>query len=792
MLKNYLKIAWRNILRDKWNSAINIIGLSISMAVVILIGLWLYDELSYNKYHKNYQNIAQVMQQQTYNGEINTQSLVPLPIANELRALYSNDLKSVVLSTNTGALILSTEKKKLLVRGKYMEPYAPKMLTLRMIEGNWNALKDQSSIILSKSVADAFFGEANPMDKLIQINDEVPVKVTGVYEDLPYNSDFKDLAFIAPFDLFVSTSPWVKDMKNPWGLNAFQTYVQLENRSNLEAISAKIKGIIKDQDPKNHRVVFLHPMSKWHLYSEFKNGINTGGLIQFTWLFGIIGFFILLLACINFMNLSSARSLKRAKEVGIRKTLGSLRSSIIFQFFSESLMIVAFSFILALSIAVIILPYFNDIADKKMSIAWGNTMFWLVGLCVYLITSTLAGSYPALYLSSFQPIKVLKGTFNAGRFASLPRKILVVLQFTVSIILIVGTIVVYQQIRFASNRPVGYDRNGLIVIKTRTDDIRKNFTAFSDDLKKSGMVIETALSVSPTTAVYETFGDIIWKGKDPNVVVDFPVNGVTSTFGKTVGWQFIQGRDFSAEFPSDSAGLILNETAVKFMGLKHPVDQTIKFDGHVNKVIGVIKDMIVESPYAPVRPLVFYMAGTSENANILHVKINPKSDVKEALSQIGTIYKKYDAVTPFDYQFVSEEYALKFIDEKRIAELASIFSFLAVLISCLGVFSLASFMAEQRIKEIGLRKVLGASVFDLWQLLAKEFVVLVTISFLIAAPVAFYFMYNWLHKYEFHSGLSWWIFFVTGVGILAVTLMTISYQGVKAALRNPAKSLRTQ
>ncbi len=562
----------------------------------------------------------------------------------------------------------------------------------------------------------------------------------------------------------------------------------------MNNVSAKIKDVklrnVTKEDAAFKPLVFLQPMSKWHLYNEFKNGVNVGGRIEFVWLFGIIGFFVLLLACINFMNLSTARSEKRAKEVGIRKAIGSMRWQLIRQFFSESLLVTFLAFVLSLFLVQLILPFFNDIAGKKMSILWSNPFFWISGIVFTLFTGLIAGSYPALYLSSFKPVKVLKGTFHVGRFASLPRKVLVVVQFTVSVILIIGTIVVFRQIQFAKNRPVGYSRNGLIAARMSTDDIHNHFDAVKNELKNSGIVSEISESSSPSTEIDEVDNGFEWTGKDPSLQGNFGVVFISNDFGKTIGWKIKEGRDFSKDFLTDSTGIILNETAAKFTGMKHPIGEIIQWDGKLFHVIGVVSDLVMQSPYTPVFRTVFVMGSGPQN--VINMRINPAMSAHEALAKIETVFKKYNPAQPFDFKFVDELYAKKFGDEERIGKLASFFAILAIFISCLGLFGMASFMAEQRVKEIGMRKVLGASVFNLWRLLSKDFLTLVLISLLIATPVTYYFMNGWLQNYQYHSEISWWIFGVTGLGALIITLLTVSYQAIKAARANPVDSLRSE
>ena len=794
MIKSYLKIAWRNLLKNKISSFINIGGLAIGMAVAFMIGIWIWDELSFDKYHNNYDRIAKIRQHINVNGNIQTEKTVPYPLAEELRNKYSSHFRYIVMSSHRASHVLSIGEKKLTKFGVYMEPEAPEMLTLKMLKGTRAGLKDPSSILLSESAARSYFGDADPLNSVMKIDNKQNVKVTGVFEDLPYNSTFGALSFISPFELYVNSSPWIKSSQNSWDNSFIQTYVQIANNANMDNVSSIMRNIklnkVNNNEAKYKPVLFLDPMNKWHLYSDFSNGVNVGGKIQYVWMFGIIGVFILLLACINFINLSTARSEKRAKETGIRKAIGSLRGQLIGQFFFESFMVVMIAFTFSLFLLQLILPFFNEVAGKRMSIPWGNPLFWLTGIVFVCVTGLIAGSYPALYLSSFKPLQVLKGTFRAGRYVTLPRKALVVLQFTVSVTLIICTIIVLRQIQFAKDRPVGYSRDGLLITPMITRDIADHFDAVKNELLKSGAIVEMASSQSTTTDTWGTDGNLDWKGKDPALTIDFPNTGVSVDYGKTVSWQFKAGRDFSRQFPSDSSGFILNEAAVKFMGLKDPVGEIIKWNGNAFKVIGVIKDVIVESPYEPVRPSIFCMAYNHHNFAVL--KINPLISTRDALTKIETVFKKYNPSSPFDYKFADEEYNRKFRTEERAGKLAGFFALLAILISCLGLFGLVSFITEQRTKEIGIRKVLGASVFNVWRLLSKEFVILVIISLLIASPTAYYFMHNWLQDFAYRISINWWVFVIAGILALLIALVTISFQSIKAAIANPVKSLRTE
>jgi len=793
MIKNYFKIAWRNLIKNRTSSFINIGGLAVGMAVAMMIGLWIWDELSFDKYHRNYDRIAQVMQHLTFNGSVNTGSAISLPFDAEMRKSYGSDFKHIALSSWTEKHILNVADKNISYQGNFMGDEAPDMFSLKMLGGTRSGLKDRSSIMISQSVAKALFGDADPINKVIRMDNKDAFKVSGVYENLPNNTTLHDVAFIGPWEYYIN-APGNQRSLTDWGDNSLFMYVQLADNADMAKVSAKIHDIklshMSREDVKFKPVIFLQPMSKWHLYSEFKNGVNTGGGIQYVWLFGIIGVFVLLLACINFMNLSTARSEKRAKEVGIRKAVGSLRGQLIKQFFCESFLIAALAFAFSLLLVELAMPWFNSVANKQMTILWGNPLFWAASIGFTVFTGIIAGSYPALYLSSFNPVKVLKGTFKAGRFSALPRKVLVVMQFTVSVILIIGTIIVFKQIQFAKNRPVGYSRDGLVNIEVTNDDLHKHFDAFKTDLVKSGAVLEVAESSSSTTGVNNNRGDISWKAKDPALVVFFGNINVTTEYGKTVGWQFTDGRDFSSQSIADSSAIVLNETAVKYMGLKNPVGEIV----HVGKkdltVIGVVKDMVMESPYDPVKQTIFRI-GRGALDDIL-IKINPNVSAHDALDKIAAVCKIYSPSVPFSYRFADDAYARKFANEERVGKLASSFAILAIFISCIGLFGMASFMAEQKVKEIGVRKVLGATVFSLWRLMSKEFVLLVIVSLLIAIPVAYNFMHNWLQNYTYRTALSWWVFTATAGGAILITLLTVSYQSIKAALANPVKSLRSE
>jgi len=799
MIKNYFKVAWRNLFKSKGSSFINITGLAIGMAVAMLIGFWIYDELSFDHYHKNYTRIAQVMQKQTGNGQVYTGQAIPFPLGEELKSKHGSDFKYIVMSSWEGGHILTSGEQHVSQDGAYMDVDAAKMLSLKMLKGTNEGLKDPASVLLAESAAKAVFGDTEPINQVIKIDNKQEVKVTGIYEDLPANTLFKDLKFIAPWQLYATSEKWIKNSMTEWGNNSFQTFVQIADNTDFASVNKRIINTkldrVPEEDKKYKSQIFLHPMEDWHLKSNWENGVNTGGLIDYVWLFLIVGIFVLLLACINFMNLSTARSEKRAKEVGIRKAIGSLRSQLIGQFFSESLLVVGFAFLLSLILVQLTLPWFNEVASKKMTVLWFNPVFWAMSIGFALFTGIVAGSYPALYLSSFKPVKVLKGTFRVGRFAAIPRKILVVVQFSVSVTLIIGTIIVYRQIQFSKDRPVGYNREALMMVEMKSPDFYGKMDVLRNELKNNGAITEIAESSSPLTGVWSNNGGISWAGKDPGLDADFATIWITHDFGKTVGWEFAAGRDLSRNFGGDSSAVVINEAAVKFMGIKDPVGTVLKWGDDKNArnytVIGVIKDMVMASPYEPVKQTI-YLMNRIDNVNWINLKLNPDKPVRESIAKVEAAFKKNVPGAPFDYKFADEEYARKFSAEERIGKLAGFFAILAVLISCLGLFGLASFVAEQRTKEIGVRKVLGASVINLWRMLSKDFVLLVLISCIISAPLAWYFLRNWLQKYTYRTDISWWVFAAAFGGALLITLLTVSFQSIKAALMNPVKSLRSE
>jgi putative ABC transport system permease protein len=815
MFKNYFTIAWRNLFRNRVSSFVNIGGLAVGIAVAMLTGLWLHDELSFNKYHKNYDRIAEVaMTGVTAYGPFTSPSL-SYPMANLLRTDYKDQFLRLVRSTDGAGAILSGGDKNFGVSGQYMDEDAPALFSLNMIRGSRTGLADMHSIILAASTARALFGDADPMGKAIQMDNKLSVTVTGVYEDLPLNTNLSYVHFIAPFTLYLSVNDWIeKKAKNDWTNHFLKLYAEIKPGANFAAIDGRIANSefehIRNIDDPNYRDMtamhqkpILYPMSKWHLEAADR-WHEAGSLspMRMVWIVCLIGAFVLLLACINFMNLSTAKSEKRAREVGIRKAIGSLRMQLVWQFFGESLVLVLVSFLFALGLTMVSLGWFNGVAGKQMVIPWGNPWFWAVSVIFIFITGIVAGSYPALYLSSFKPVKVLKGTakfIGAGRASVIPRKVLVVFQFTISVVLINCTIIVLRQVNHSKDRPVGYTREGLVMMPMTTDDFQGKYDLFKTELLGTGVVENFAESMGKPTQMASNNDGFDWAGRDVKKVQNYGTLAVSTDFGQTIGWQFVQGRDFSRAFASDSLGMVINEAAVKEMGLTDPIGKDISWTWWMDrtrvlhyKIIGVIRDMIMESPYNQTRPTVFYLKGHNGGVSWMDIRVRPGVAMRQALPKIEAVMKKLVPKAPFNYQFADEDYAAKFAAEERISRLAGFFAVLAIFISSLGLFGLASFTAEQRTKEVGIRKVLGASVLSLWGLLNKEFVGLLAISLLIAIPIAYYTMSRWLESYHYRTEPSLWIFGLSGLGALAITLVTVSFQAVKAAIANPVNSLRIE
>jgi ABC-type antimicrobial peptide transport system permease subunit len=794
MIKNYFKVAWRNLVKSKVYSLLNIVGLASGMAVAMIIGLWIYDEVSGNKHFKNYDTLYQVMMHQTFDGKRGSQQALPFPIGEELKTKYP-DLKAVAMCDWGQPHSLVFGEKKISKTGHFIGEDAIDMFSMNILNGDKKPLHDPYSIVLTDETAHILFGDEDPVGKIIKLDNTTNLKVTAVVAKQPKNSSLS-FDYLIPFQLQESIYSWVKLYhKTNWGNNSWPVYVQLNDNADPKTVNAKIKDVVIAHFTDENTLktikpeVFIHPMAKWRLYSDFEDGKNTGGFIKYVRMFGILGFVVLMIACINFMNLSTARSEKRAKEVGVRKAVGSGRKQLIRQFLSESMLIATLAFLLALLMVTIALPFFNDLTKKAMSLQIANPIFWGIMIAFTILTGLLAGSYPAFYLSSFNPVRVLKGNFKAGKSSSLPRKILVVAQFASSVILMIGTIVIYQQIQYGKNRPIGFNNKGLISVNL-SDDIQKNYEALRQELLNSGAAVSICKSNSPPSQIYSNNNGWEWKNSQPiEKSVIFSTISTDYDYTQTLGIKIIEGRDFSRDF-ADSNGVILNEAAVKRMGLKNPVGEMLKWNDKPMKVIGVVPDIQMQSPFRPISPLTIIF--NKDWVSYVNIRMNPGMPASKAISLMKPVFDKYNPAFPFEYQFADEQYAKKFNYEELVGNLAAIVAILAIFISCLGLYGLASFTAEQRVKEIGVRKVLGASVINLWQLLSKDFVMLVLIASAIAIPVAWYFMNEWLKSYQYKISIGLGIFVSVVLLSIVITLITVSSQAIKAAIANPVKSLRTE
>jgi ABC-type antimicrobial peptide transport system permease subunit len=795
MIKNYLKIAWRNLVRNKAASFINIIGLATGMAVALLIGIWAFNQYSYDRFLPNYQQAYAIKVNYTNSHDgTHTQDYVSLPLADVLRTTIPG-IKYVAEADfiDFPSHDFMVGDKKLMINGGTAAPDFLKIFQYPLIKGDINTVfKDAFSIVIDEATAKSLFGNDDPINKTIRIDNRHDVKVTGVMKDFPANSSMQ-LHFLMPFSYAEATENWVKNGRTQWENNSYIIFVGLQPGVTAAQINLKIKNLIAENVPSARAYkpeVFLHPLKDWHLHSDFKNGKVAGGFIDYVRMFSIIGALVLLIACINFVNLSTARSEKRAREVGVRKAIGSLRRDLIFQFLTESLLTTFVALLFAIAFVQLALPYFNALTTDSIDIPYSNPVFWCLMIAYVLLIGLAAGARPAFYLSAFNPIKVLKGRVQLGKGSTLPRKILVVVQFSCSVAFIISTVIIYQQIKYVKDRPTGYSTDRLVTT-FMTRDLAPQYEALKNDLMASGMVENVTKASSPLTSIgwHSEIGQ--WPGQtagEQKINVGAVI--IAQNYFNTVGMKLVTGRDFLGNYKADSSTIIVNESAIKQMGLKNPINQTITFAGQQSRIIGVVKDALMESPFNPVEPTVF--TPVNDFSSQVIYRLSPGANPHEAIEKIGKIFDKYNPAYPFTYSFVNEAYDHKFNLETLVGKLAGIFAGLAIFVSCLGLFGLAAYVAEQRTKEIGIRKVLGASAAQVWMLLSGNFILLVIISCVIASPIALYFLSNWLQKYDYRITIGPGVFILSAIIAIIVTLITISFQSVKAALANPVKSLRSE
>jgi len=790
MIKNYLKVAWRNLIRNKFFSLINILGLALGMACSILILLWVQNELDVDAFHKNGPQLFAVYERQYYDQKIHGQYSTPGVLPAELK----KQIPEIEYSTGVGFNNQNTFKvgdKILKIEGNSADSDFFKMFSLPLLQGNAKtALNTPSSIAVSRKMAEQFFGNPqSAMGKTVRYDNRKDFIITAVYENIKSNSSLK-FDYLTNWDAFLKDNSWAKE----WGNNGPATYIQIRKDANPVLVKKKLQHFLDNLNKEQKKGTFTEEldMQKFgdvYLRNNFKEGRIEGGRIEYVHIFSIVAVFILLIACINFMNLTTARSVKRAREIGVRKVVGAVKGVLVRQFIGESLMLTTIAVVFALGIITCLLPVFNSITQKEIELPFVQLAFWLRLIVITLVTGVISGSYPALFLSSFNPVKVLKGTIKLSSGAAWFRKGLVVVQFGLSVLLIISTIVISRQVNYVQSINLGYDRDNFVYVPL-DGDLTKKYKIFKDEaLKIPGVQTVTRMSQAPTNIENGT-GGVDWDGKDKNVNIEFTQASVGYDFVSTMKLQLVAGRDFSKDFATDSVGYLINEAALKRIGYKDPIGKRLTFWGKKGTIIGVLKDFHFTSLHTAIAPFVIRLAEKEDYGSALIRTEAGKS--KEAIAGLEKLWKEMNPNFQFTYQFSDEEYKKLYNNEQIVSKLSDAFAFLAIFISCLGLLGLAMFTAEQRTKEIGIRKVLGASVSSLFTLLSKEFIVLVTIALLLASPIAWYAMDKWLLNYNYHIDISWWVFLLSGLIAILITLATVSFQSLKAALMNPIKSLRSE
>ncbi|MCF2503125.1 ABC transporter permease [Dyadobacter sp. CY107] len=784
MLKNYLKIAWRNLLKNKTFSLINILGLALGMACSLLIMLWVQDEIKMDRFHKNDTRIFSVMENQFYSGVINTFAATPGILADHI----VKDIPEIEMASQwlwEEAPVLAVGNNFDNEKGRYVQGDFLSIFSFDLSQGNpKTALKRPDGIVISQKLADKYFKGQDPMGKTIRVDNKDDVIVTGVLKEIPSYSSVK-FDFLMSYDRWIKGNDWAKE----WGNNGPRCIVLLDKNADINKVNAKIRGYLKTKNKDSNIDLFLVNYGQSYLYSKWDSGKQNGGRIEYVRLFTIVAIFILVIACINFMNLATARSVKRAKEVGLRKVVGAYKSSLVGQFMGESILITLLALAFALILVGVLLPSFNTLTEKQLSLNIFNPTLLLLLLVLTTITGVFAGSYPALFMSSLNPVVVLKGALKFKPSAAYFRQGLVVFQFGLSILLILSMIVVYRQIEFIQNKNLGFNRSNLLYISDIEKGMPKSFASFKQVLEgEPGIKAVTVSQASPMDFGSSTMG-VTWPGKDTTQRMLFNVNPVGFDFVKTMGIKLLDGRDFNPQFGTDTSNYLINEAAARKIGYKDPVGKELTMWRKKGRIIGLMKDFHIGSLHVAIEPLIINLQSKKENWGAALI-LTEAGKTKQAIASIEKVYKQYNPGFPFKYHFADEEFGNLYKAETVVSKLSNYFAFLAIFISCLGLFGLAAFTAEQRTKEIGVRKVLGASVTNLVGMLSMDFVKLVAIAALIAFPIAGYFLQSWLEKYAYRIEMEWWYFLVAGIAALLIALFTVSFQAIKAALMNPVKSLR--
>lgn len=786
ILGQLVKTTIRQLRRNQTISFINISGLAIGMATAILIFIWIANELSYDQFHANKDRIYAVYSQRKVNGQLQAGGALPSVLAPVLKANYPQ-VEEVNRISGVGSFVLKHGDKRFEGKGLLTDPNFFKFFSYPLLKGNpETALTGLHTIVLTQQMAQKLFGNENPVGKIIKIDSIANFTVTGVLKPLPANTQFNFVEYIVPLS-YMKEVHWARD---DWASNTVGMAVMLKRGISRQAADKLFWNVFRDQHVNPGTNAIIQPMSEWWLYGDYENGkFQPGRLVMVKW-FGLIAILVMLIACINYMNLGTARSAKRAKEVGIRKVAGAARQLLIKQFLGESVLTALIAGALSIALVQLCIPVFDNLVGNHLTVPYGNPVFWLAVASFAIVTGMIAGVYPAVYLSAYQPAKVLKGILSATGSLIAPRKIMVVVQFTLAICFIICTVVIYRQIDFALHRSKGYDSTNLAYMYIK-GDIAKNYTAIRHELEESGAITSITRTNSSVDDIWTANDDYSWQGKNPTVALTLLENFTDQNFTHTTGIQLLKGRDIDVNrYPSDTAAVLLSETAVKKIGFKEPIGQLIK-KGNVNlHVIGVIKDYVAGWAYSLPTPMI--IRGTNKQFGAMNFRLSSAQPVSASLSKIGAIFRKYNPDYPFSYYFVDDTYHNRLKDDEHIGTMAAASASLTIFISFMGLFALAAFMAENRIKEIGIRKVLGASVAAITTLLSKDFLVLVGIAFVIATPVAWWLMNRWLQNYPLHIEIGYWVFLLTGAASILVALFTVGFQALKAALLNPIKNLRNE
>lgn len=789
MIRNYLKIAWRSLLSSKRFSIINISGLAIGMAAAGLVFLWLQNEASFDEFHENKDRLYEVYGLAAVEGKQIAINQTEQPLAPALKKDFAEVESATRFAGVSSFLLTAGEKRFTGINGGFVDPAFFQMFSFP-VAGNapQDLHRNINSIVITEGLAEKLFGKENALNKLIKIDSVDYFQVTAVLKNLPSNTRF-DFEYLLPWDYLYKIG-WNNDS---WLSNNISTFVLLKPKTNITAFNDKIKEIARrysgNQEIWTH---FLFPLEQWHLYAVFKNGKPAGGRIEIVRLFTIVAVLILLIACINFVNLSTAKSEKRAKEVGVRKVAGAGKGMLISQFMTEALLMSSIAGGIALAVVTQALPYFNRLVNVQLSIPYDSGVFWLSALGFVLLTGLLAGCYPAFYLSAFKPVSVLKGGFRGREGRVSPRKALVVFQFTFAVILIISTIVIRNQIRYAQERETGYSRNNLINVNF-DGDVAKNYALIKQDLLNEGIAASVTKTMSAITQRGANSWGFDWEGKPSDFNETIALFSADAGLVKTAGLQLTEGRDIDIQrYPADSFAVLLNETAVKVMGFNKPVGQIIREPAENRdwKVVGVVKDYVIGSSYERIPPLV--IEGPASFFNSMHIKFSTSRSIADNLKRTEEVFNRYNPNYPFNYQFTDQAYARMFDAEQRTKTLAGLSAILAVFISCLGLLGLSAYVAERRVKEIGVRKALGASVFNITQLLTLDFMKLVVAAIVIAIPVAWWAMNMWLDDFAYKVTINWLVFAFAGLLAISITLLTVSFEVIRAAMVDPVKSLKRE